>query len=447
MGLNEIIAVEIDINDASPKAVDFKTPLLMAKAPFVGSRLYSMTPAGLTAMVTDGFATSSRAYQIASTIKTQRGGAGRLYVYSRTTNQTHTLRMIPDITKTSVGFVINFDLTYAGVTSSISYTVATNTVNAILDGIEALIDASLAGLAGITTTPDNATATYLDLIAGTAGQFIQLDGFGAELQIKDVSADGSLAAQLTAAQAALGANFYGLLLDGYSEAENNLARTFADANEKLFLAASCDDEIVTDTTSPTDVATDFAASDRSGVYFTRRMSGNQAAAHLAKMLGTTPGAESWAHKSLDGVTADILSDTEAANLLAKRGLSYTSKLGVALTDSGRAGSGRPFDITHGADAQKLAIQTAVLLVFANNGKVPFNDTGRQMIKSAISGVLAADQRNQFIEPGWFVDVPEMSEISSADKSARLLRGVTYSALLTGAIESAEVAGTLSTSLS
>jgi hypothetical protein len=422
MGLNEIIAVEIDINDASPKAVDFKTPLLMAKAPFVGSRLYSMTPAGLTAMVTDGFATSSRAYQIASTIKTQRGGAGRLYVYSRTTNQTHTLRMIPDITKTSVGFVINFDLTYAGVTSSISYTVATNTVNAILDGIE-------------------------DLIAGTAGQFIQLDGFGAELQIKDVSADGSLAAQLTAAQAALGANFYGLLLDGYSEAENNLARTFADANEKLFLAASCDDEIVTDTTSPTDVATDFAASDRSGVYFTRRMSGNQAAAHLAKMLGTTPGAESWAHKSLDGVTADILSDTEAANLLAKRGLSYTSKLGVALTDSGRAGSGRPFDITHGADAQKLAIQTAVLLVFANNGKVPFNDTGRQMIKSAISGVLAADQRNQFIEPGWFVDVPEMSEISSADKSARLLRGVTYSALLTGAIESAEVAGTLSTSLS
>jgi hypothetical protein len=447
LALEDIIDVSIDIADASPKAVDFKTPLLMAKAPFVGYRLYNLTPAGLSAMVTDGFATSSRAYQIASTAKAQRGGAGKLYVYARTTNQTHTLRMVPDITKTSVGFVIEFDLTYAGVTSSISYTVVTNTVDAILDGIKALIDASLAGVAGITATPDNATATYLDLIAGTAGQFIQLDGFGSELQIKDVSADGSLAAQLAAAQASLGESFYGLLLDGYSETENNLARTFAEANNKLFVAASCDDEIVSDTSSPTDQATDFAAATRSGVYFTRQMSGNQAAAHLCKMLGTVPGAESWAHKGLDGVTADVLSATEFANLTAKRGLSYTSKRGVALTDSGRAGSGRPFDITHGSDNQKANIETAVLLVFANNGKVPFNDTGRQMIKSAIEGVLAADQRNGFIEPGWFVTVPEMSEISAADKTARRLAGVTYNGVLTGAIESCEVSGTLSTTLS
>lgn len=447
MALEDIVSVSIDIADASPKAVDFKTPLLMAKAPYVGYRLYSLTPAGLSAMITDGFSASSRAYQIASTAKAQRGGASRMYVYSRTTNQTHNIRLIPDTTKTSVGFVIQFDLTYAGVTSAISYEVTTNTVDAIIDGLEALIDASLAGLAGITTTPSGGSATHLDLIAGTAGQFIQLDGFGAEIQLKDQSADGSIAAQLTAVQAALGESFYGLLLDGYSETENNLARTFAESNGKLFIAASCDDEIVTDTSSPTDQATDFSAATRSAVYFTRRMSGNQAAAHLCKMLGTVPGAETWAHKSLDGVAADALSTTEFSNLTDKRGLSYTSKRGVALTDSGRAGSGRPFDITHGTDNQKANIETAVLLVFANNGKVPFNDTGRQMIKSAIEGVLAADQRAGFIEPGWFVTVPEMSEISAADKTARRLNGVTYNGVLTGAIESCDVAGTLSTTLS
>jgi hypothetical protein len=450
MALDDIISVSIEIADASPKAVDFKTPLLMAKAPFVGYRLYSLTPAGLSAMVTDGFASWSRAYEIASTMKTQQGGTGRLYVYSRTTNQTQTLRLIPDITKTSVGSVIAFDITFGGVTSSISYTVVTNTVDAIIDGLEPLIDGSLAaaaGTAGITTTPSGGVATHLDLISDTAGEFIKLDGFGEEIMLQDVSADGSLAAQLTAAQAALGTNFYGLLIDGYSEAENNLARAFADANEKLFMAVSADDAIVSDTSSPTDVATDFMASNRSGVYFTRRMSGNQHAAHMAKMLGKVPGSETWAHKTLDGVTADVLSDTHFANLLAKRGLSYTSKLGISLTDSGRAGSGRPFDITHGADNQKAQIQTAVLLVFANNGKVPFNNRGRNMIKGAIEGVLFADERAGFIEPGWFVTVPEMSEISAADKTARRLNNVTYSAVLTGAIESAEVAGTLSTTLS
>ena len=447
MGLNEIISVAITISDATPKSITFNTPLLMAKAPFVGYRLYSATPSGLAAMVTDGFSTSSRAYRKATTICSQQGGCGKFYVYGRTTNQSHILRMIPDITKTSVGSVIAFDITYAGVTSPISVTVVTNTVNAILDLIEAAIDASLAGLAGITTTPDNATATYLDLIAGTAGQFIELDGFGPELQIKDTSTDGSLAAQLTAAQAALGSLFYGLLIDGYSEAEINLAATFAEANGKLFLAACPDDEMATDTSSPTDIATDLGAKNCSGVYFTRQMSGNQDAAHMAKMLGTTPGAETWAHKTLDGVTADVLSDTEFATLSDKGALTYTSKLGIDLTDSGRAGSGRPFDITHGADAQKAAIQQAVLLVFANNGKVPFNNRGRNMVKGAIEGVLMSDEKAGFIEPGWFVTVPEMADISAADKSNRILRNVTYSATLTGAIESAVVAGTLSTTLS
>lgn len=444
MGLSDIISVSISISDATPKAVEFNTPLLMAKAPFVGWRLYNLTPAGLAAMVTDGFATSDRAYQKMSTMAAQSGGAGQAYIYSRTTNQSHILRIVPDITKTSVGSVIAFDLTYDGSTVSVSYTVVTNTVDAILDGIEALIDA--AAISGLTTTPDNATATYLDLIAGTAGKFIQLDGFGPELIVKDTSTDGNLAAQLAAANVALGELFYGLLIDGYSEAEINLAATFAESNGKLFLAACPDDEMATDTSSPTDIATDLTAKNRSGVFFTRWMSSNQDAALLALMLGKVPGSETWAHKRLAGVTADNLTATEFSVLSGKGALTYTSKRGIALTDSGRAGSGRPFDVTHGADAQKAAIETAVLLVFANNGKVPFNNRGRNMIKAAIEGVLAADQSNGFIEPGWFVTVPEMSAISSADKANRELNGITYSATLTGAIESATVAGTLNVSL-
>lgn len=441
MGVSDIIAVSITIADASPKAVDFKTPLLMAKAPFVGFRLYDLTPSGLSAMITDGFTTASRAYQKLSTMKEQSGGTGKAYVFARTTNQSHILRMIPDITKTSVGQTLSFTVTYDGHSVDVDYTILTNTVDAILDGIEALVDA--AAISGLATTPDNATATHLDFVAGTAGKFVQIDGHGSEIELQDVSADGSLAAQLTAAQAALGENFYGLLIDGYSKAEIALAQTFAESSEKLFLAVSPDFTMVTSATS--DAATAALAENRTGVFFTREMSGNQDAALLAKMLGKTPGSETWALKKLDGVTADNLSTTEFSLLTGKRGLSYTSKRGLDLTDSGRAGSGRPFDITHGADNQKANIETAILLVFANNGKVPFNNRGRNLIKAAIEGVLVADQSAQFIEPGWFVVVPEIKDISPADKVARILRDITYSAVLTGAIESATVAGTLSVS--
>lgn len=446
MGLSDIIDVDISISASSPKAVAFNTPLIVAKAPFAAgtARLYSANPSGLSAMVTDGFATYSRAYQQAAAAVAVEGGAGRFYVWSRTAQCTHIVDLTVDISKTVVGSVISFDLSYQGVTSTISVTVVTDTVNDILDLIEAAIDASPAGVAGIGVAPDNATATKLTLTADVAGDFFQIDGAGAEIVLTDVSVDGSMAANLTAAQVALGESFYGLLIDSYCEAEINLAASFAESNNKLFMGLAIDDEIVTDTSSPDDVVTDQLARNRTGVYFTRQPSAEDAASHLFKMLGTVPGAQSWRHKVLTG-TADVLSDTEFANLTAKRGLSYTSKRGLALTDSGRAGSGRPFDLTHGADQLKADIETSVLQMFANAPKVPFNNKGRAMVRAAISGPLAAAQAAGFVEPGWFVEIPEIADISDADKAARILRNCTFSAVLTGAIESAVLAGTLTLS--
>jgi hypothetical protein len=84
-------------------------------------------------------------------------------------------------------------------------------------------------------------------------------------------------------------------------------------------------------------------------------------------------------------------------------------------------------------------------MFANSPKVPFNNKGRAMVKAAISGPLLAAQAAQFIEPGWFVTIPEIADISDADKAARILRNCEFGAVLTGAIESVVLAGTLNLS--
>ena len=447
MAISDIVSVSISIQDSAPKAVAFDTPLIVAKAPYVGgsSRLYNVSPAGLSAMATDGFPTYSRAYQMVSAMSAQSGGAGQVYVYSRAAQQTQTVDLTVLTASAPVGKVISFDLSYQGVTSTIEVTVVTSTVDAILDLIEAAIDASAAGIAGVGVTPDNATATKLTLTADVAGDFFQIDlGSEACVVLEDVSTAGTnFATELAAAKASLGESVYGLLIDGYSETEINLAATFALANRMIFVGLSTDAEIY-DSGDTADVASDLQAATNhyARVEFTRNPTGDRAAALLGLMLGQVPGSATWAYQVLAGVTPDDLSDSHKAAAEAKNAGLYVRTRGVAHTVEGYAASGRQLDITHGVDFLKADIETRVFQQLINAPKIPFNATGLSIIESAIRAALGASESSGLIEPGWTVTMPSLVGYSSVDKAARLLRTVTFSATLSGAVHRVVIAGTL-----
>ncbi len=445
MAISDIVQVAIRIEDSAPKAVAFDTPLIVAKAPYVGARLYNVSPSGLAAMVTDGFATYSRAYQIMTRLSGQTGGVGQAYIWSRTAQQTQTTDLTVDITKTAVGSVLAFDLAYQGISSTIEVTVVTNTVNDILDLIESAIDASTAGLAGIGVAPDNATATKLTLTADTAGDFFLIDLGGEQaLSLEDVSVAGTdFALNLTNAKALLGESVYGLLIDGFSETEINLAATFALANQMLFLGQSADAEIL-ESGQTDDVASDLngASNTRSAVAFTRNMSSDWAAGLMGQMLAVDAGSATWAFKQIEGAEADVLSTTHFAAARAKHALLYTTDRGEAHTWDGFAASGRFFDITHGADFLKADIETRIYQQFLNRPKIPFNATGLSIIENAIRGALNASSGSGLIEPDFDVVMPSLVGYSSVDKAARILRGIQISATLTGAIHLVIIDATL-----
>lgn len=445
MAISDIVQVSIRIDDSAPKAVAFDTPLIIAKAPYVGARLYKVSPSGLAAMVTDGFATYSRAYQIMTRMSGQTGGVGSAYVWSRTAQQTQNCDFTVDITKTAVGSVLAFDLSYQGVTSSIEVTVAVNTVNDILDLVEAAIDASAAGLAGVGVAPDNATATKLTLTADTAGDFFQIDLGGEQaISLEDVSVAGTgYAADLVAAKALLGESVYGLLIDSYAETEINLAAAFAEANQMVFLGLAPDQEIL-ESGQTDDIASDLDGSgyNRSAVCFTRNMSSDWAAGLMGQMLAATPGSATWAFKQIAGAEADVLSATHFAAARAKHALLYTSDRGEDHTWDGFAASGRFFDITHGADFLKADIETRIYQQFLNRPKIPFNATGFSIIENAIRGALNASVASGLIEPDFDVVMPDLATYSQVDKAARILRTITISATLTGAIHLVVIDATL-----
>lgn len=450
MAISDIIAVSIAISDSAPKAPAFDTPLIVAKAPYVGVRLYTCDASGLASMATDGFPTYSRAYQMMTRLAGQSGGVGSAYIFARTTQHTPTLDLTVDIAKTRVGQILSFDISYQGVTSTISVTIATNTVNAILDLVETAINASTAGLAGLTVTPDNATATKLTITTDTTGEFCQIDlGGDPSFSLEDTGADGSLAAQLTAAaglivdDAPLSDLFYGLLIDSYAETEINLAASFAESNSKIFLGIAPDQEIL-ESGQTDDIASDLKGSgyNRSAVCFSRNMTSDWAAGWLGQMLGQTPGSATWAFKQIAGADADVLSATHFSAARSKRAGLYTTDRGISHTWDGFAASGRYFDITHGVDFLKSDIETRVYQLLLNQPKVPFTATGLAQVEAQIRGALTAAEASGLVTPGWTVTMPDLATYSSVDKAARILRTVNFTATLQGAVHSVTVAGVL-----
>lgn len=446
-GITDIVAVDITIQDSAPKAIEFDTIVVMAKAPFAGGRLYAISPQGLAAMTTDTFASDSRAHQIVSKMSAQSGGAGQAYVWGRTAQQTQALELKVDITLTAVGTVIAGSVSYGGVTAPISVTVVVNTVDAIIDLLEAAIDASALSGTGIVTAPDNATATKLTLSNATPGTFVLCDGFPKSIQIEDVSAAGAgFAAELAAMKAELGESVYGLLIDGFSQTEIALAAAFAEANAMLFLGQSADDEILTSQTDDIATALSTAGYTRSNVYVSRYMSDDGAAALLGRQLGQVPGSSNWALQTLSGVRPDTFTSAAHAFARGKRALTYTTDRAVAHTWDGWAASGRYFDVTHGVDALKADIETREYQVLLNAEKIPFNATGRAKFEAALRGALVAAEGNVgvpgLIEPGWTVTPPDLVGYSPVDKAARVMRPFLWSAVMTGAASSLGIAGTL-----
>jgi hypothetical protein len=80
----------------------------------------------------------------------------------------------------------------------------------------------------------------------------------------------------------------------------------------------------------------------------------------------------------------------------------------------------------------------------NSEKVGYNATGRAQIQSAIEAALVAAEGPVgvpgTIEPGWTVTPPPLDNL--VDKAARVMRPFLFNAVMTGAVNSVEISGTL-----
>lgn len=168
------------------------------------------------------------------------------------------------------------------------------------------------------------------------------------------------------------------------------------------------------------------------------------AAWMGEGFPYEPGTSTWAYKTLNGVTPDTLLASQEAALKNKNCNYYMTVGGVSITQEGKVASGEYIDIIIGTDWIEARLREAVYSALVNNRKIPYDDTGIAVIEGLVKGVLNEAASKGILQADSIaVTVPKYADIPQADKLARKLPDVKFSALYQGAIHSVTINGTIS----
>lgn len=228
---------------------------------------------------------------------------------------------------------------------------------------------------------------------------------------------------------------------------------WAEANKKLFIVGVTGDDGVQGT------LTDVAGLLKTGNYYRSfPMHYNVSTdfpefALWAKKLQTLPGGETYALTTLAGVQAANLTETQYQNIKFRNSNTFEPFRNLNLTQNGKVSAGEWADLIRGRDWLEEEAKTSVLNMFIDR-RVPFTDVGIRIVKSGLVKALTLGQQrglialdtpnadNSGIIPGFTVSVPNARDISTADKAARILRDVTFRAVVQGSIHSMVINGSL-----
>lgn len=164
-------------------------------------------------------------------------------------------------------------------------------------------------------------------------------------------------------------------------------------------------------------------------------------------------------KQEPGVTAETLTETQAATLKAKKCnvfVNYNNS--TAIIQEGQMCDGSFFDEVHGLDYTQNDVQTAVYnALYTSPTKIPQTDAGNEILANVVSARLAQGVTNGLIAPGvwnsagfgaltqgdtldkgYYVYTPPVSSQSQADREARKAVTMQCAIKLAGAVHSANV---------
>ena len=258
-------------------------------------------------------------------------------------------------------------------------------------------------------------------------------------------------------------DWYGLMLTNRVLANQQALAVWAESRTTIAGIAS-DDANIINLTAAADTATSIAgilhaaSYIRSWVLYSAQADGTANdtypdAAWFGKMLTYDLDVETatWALKTpLTGITADVLTSTQRTNILAKDANMYHAFGGTPITWEGTVAGNEYIDIITGRDWLQIRMQEDIFQALVSNPKLPYTNKGIAAIGGIIRKRMKVGQSTEYLAIdsalgplGYSLTVPDVSDVSGADKAARLLRKTKFRATVAGAIHTVQITGTLS----
>lgn len=437
-GISDIVSVSISADSRTPSRTGFGTPLIMTyHTRFVDQyRTYST----LAEMAADGFVTYDDAYRMAAAVFSQNPCPKQVVVGRLPAAPTFVTRLT--MTNATEGAIVKATVVQpaTGTETELSYTVgAAETTSTVATAFELLTEA----VTGVNST---ASTANVDVTPAVAGRKVHIHSLQ-NCTIEETTADAGYDDELTSLQIE-NDDWYGVLIDSCSEANVDLVAAWTLAQKKLFFVGVDTSGLLDNTETMAEQLKD-ASNDRTVFLYNSKSTEFGGARWMGMGFARTPGSITWAFKPLLGLTAKTLTTTQKTNLETDNVNHYQSLASLPITRPGKVVSGEWIDIRHGLDALEARIKEDVFALLANADKVPFTAAGLKLIENAILGALKAFEGSPN-EPGLitegtsYVLMPDIADITSAERAARTLTGVRFGGDLEGAVHAVSMVGSLST---
>ncbi len=423
MSIEKFVVVQISRQTRGVTQAGFGIPLILGpNGDFTGVRTYR----SLSSVSAD-FLESDDEYKAASAIFSQTPRPEEIKIKKSPVN-------VAQVSKLVIATVANASL-YRAIINGVSFDYTSDadaTAAEIRDGLIAAINAG--------TEPVTAAASGADvqLTADVAGESFSLSVGDNKLTITAVTANvGIASAILEAVQE--DSEWYALITTDITDVTIKEAAKTIEALRRIYLIRQSDSDIRTGVTTDIMSFLKNKGYDRTGLLYTGTVTDFPEAAWFGRVLPLDPGSETWAFKTLQGVTVDGWTDSEQEFLDDKNANYYIETAGVRHTVNGKMASGEFIDTMRGIDWLQARIEEGIFQQLVLSDKIPFTDAGIAIIENILRQRLQNGVTVGLIE-SFTISVPKAADVAFESKAARTLPDVEFEAVLQGAIHKIIIQG-------
>lgn len=240
-----------------------------------------------------------------------------------------------------------------------------------------------------------------------------------------------------------GEEFYAVVMTSLIDADVLAVAAVVETQSKIFATISADVDIKADANNNILKQLNALNYNRTFLMYTETPTDWANAAWLGRMLPLQPGSATWAYKELIGVNDNSnLNATQRANIKLRKGNYFTELAGIEVTFLGTMVNGEYIDVIHGLDWLESFIQENIAELLIAAPKIPYNNNGIGLIENSLRASLQEAVLRGIINQDFVITVPDILNVSSANKAARLLTNVNFTATLTGAIQNVVINGSV-----